>query len=157
MHTQQWVVNKHTHTHWTQTRSSGQPFMLLRPGSSWGYGPLLKGLTSVVVLRVERALDIHSPPPTIPAGPETRTSDLWVTSPTLYPLGHNCPVLQLGLLWSATNRANISEAKPETFLVQRGVFTDTYHSKVGQRARLRKWKPLRESAQQRDIPLMKNH
>ncbi len=34
----------------------------------------------------------HSlPPPTNPAGPETRTCDLWVTSPTLYPLGHDCP------------------------------------------------------------------
>ncbi len=49
-----------THTPWTHTRSSGQPFMLRRPGSSWGFGPLLKG-TSVMVLRVERALYIHSP------------------------------------------------------------------------------------------------
>ncbi len=32
-----------------------------RPGSSWGIGALLKGLTSVVVLKVERALVIHSP------------------------------------------------------------------------------------------------
>ncbi len=49
-----------THTPWTHTRSSGQPFMLRCPGSSWGFGALLKG-TSVVVLRVERALYIHSP------------------------------------------------------------------------------------------------
>ncbi len=49
-----------THTPWTHTRSSGQPFMLRRPVSSCGFGALLKG-TSVVVLRVERALDIHSP------------------------------------------------------------------------------------------------
>ncbi len=35
---------------WTHTRSSGQPM-----GSSWGFGALLKGLTSVVVLV------IHSP------------------------------------------------------------------------------------------------
>ncbi len=62
-HTQQWEVNKHTHT-----RCSGQS-MLRRPGSSWGFSALLKGLTSVVVLRVERELYIHSPPPTIPAGP----------------------------------------------------------------------------------------
>ncbi len=68
-----------THTPWTHTRSSGQPFMLRRPGSSWGFGALLKG-TSVVVLRVERALYIHSPPPTIPAGPrlELATFGLWV-------------------------------------------------------------------------------
>ncbi len=44
----------------THTVNSGQPFMLRRPGSSWGFGALLKG-TSVVVLRVERALYIHSP------------------------------------------------------------------------------------------------
>ncbi len=35
--------------------------MLRHPGSSWGIGALLKGLTSVVVLKVERALVIHSP------------------------------------------------------------------------------------------------
>ncbi len=34
----------------------------------------------------------HSlPPPTIPAGPETRTRNLWVTNLTLYPLGHDYP------------------------------------------------------------------
>ncbi len=48
-----------THTPRTHTRSSGQP-MLRRPGSSWGFGALLKG-TSVVVLKVERVLYIHSP------------------------------------------------------------------------------------------------
>ncbi len=54
--TEQW-----THTQqWTHTWSSGLPFMLRRPGSSWGFGALLKG-TSVVVLRVERVLDILSP------------------------------------------------------------------------------------------------
>ncbi len=51
--------NVHTHSS-EHTRSSGQPFMLRRLGSSWGFGALLKG-TSVVVLRVKRALDIHSP------------------------------------------------------------------------------------------------
>ncbi len=29
--------------------------MLQRPGSSWGFGALLKGLTSVVVLKVEES------------------------------------------------------------------------------------------------------
>ncbi len=61
--------SEHTHTHtavnthtqqWTHTRSSGQSFMLQRPGSSWGFSVLLKG-TSVVVLKEERALYIHSP------------------------------------------------------------------------------------------------
>ncbi len=49
---QQWNVfsafnhSKCTHTH-THTWSSEQP-TLRRPGSSWGFGALLKGLTSVV-------------------------------------------------------------------------------------------------------------
>ncbi len=42
--------------------------MLRSPGSSWGFGALLKG-TSVVVLKVERVLYIHSPHLQIPAGP----------------------------------------------------------------------------------------
>ncbi len=29
--------------------------MMRRPGSSWGFGALLKGLTSVVVVRVEES------------------------------------------------------------------------------------------------------
>ncbi len=65
VHTQQWThthSSEHTHIPWTHTRSSGHWFMLRRPGSSWGFGALLKG-TSVVVLRVERVLYIHSPPP----------------------------------------------------------------------------------------------
>ncbi len=53
------ILSAHTQQ-WTHTRSSGQPFMLRHPGSSWGFGALLKG-TSVVVLKVERALYIHSP------------------------------------------------------------------------------------------------
>ncbi len=39
-HTQQWVVNKHTHTLWIYTHSSGQP-LLQHPGSNWGFGALL--------------------------------------------------------------------------------------------------------------------
>ncbi len=56
----------HTHTPWIHTWSSRQPFMLRCLGRSCGFGALLKG-TSVVVLRVERTLDIqraqdiHSP------------------------------------------------------------------------------------------------
>ncbi len=46
--------------------------MLRRPGSSCGFGALLKG-TSVVILRVERALAIHPPPPKkITAGPRLK-------------------------------------------------------------------------------------
>ncbi len=38
---------------------------------SWGFGALLKGLTSVVVLRVGESAGHSLPPPTFPAGPET--------------------------------------------------------------------------------------
>ncbi len=47
-----------THPNCTHTRSSGQPFMLRRPGSSWGFGVWLKG-NSVVVLKVERAVGVR--------------------------------------------------------------------------------------------------
>ncbi|MCJ8740883.1 hypothetical protein PDJAM_G00064250, partial [Pangasius djambal] len=62
----------------THTQSSGQPFSLRRPGSSWGFGALPKGLTSVVVLRQEESAGHSLPPPTIPAGPETQTHNLQV-------------------------------------------------------------------------------
>ncbi len=54
----------------THTWSSGQP-TLRRPGSSWGFGALLKGLTSVVDNSC-RSRDSNPQP--------------WVTSLTLYPL-----------------------------------------------------------------------
>ncbi len=83
-----------THTPWTHTRSSGQPFMLRCPGSSWGFGALFKG-TSVVVLRVERALYIHSPhlqflPATF--GLRVRLSNHWATTS---PMSH---AVLMGLL-----------------------------------------------------------
>ncbi len=57
--------------------------MLQHLGSSWGFGALLKGLTSVVVLRVERALDTYNPC-------RTRDSNPWpsgflFSSSTLHP------------------------------------------------------------------------
>ncbi len=61
-----------THTPWTHTR---------RPGSSWGFGALLKG-TSVVVLRVERERCTFTPPTYNSCWPETRTRNLSITSPT---------------------------------------------------------------------------
>ncbi len=70
---QQWnVFSAFNPSKCTHTWSSGQP-MLQRPGSSWGFGALLKGLTSVV----ERSC-------------RSRDSSLQpqVTSPTRYPLGH---------------------------------------------------------------------
>ncbi len=49
--------------------------------------PLLKGLG----IEGGESTGYSLPPPTIPGRPETRTRNLWVISPTLYPLGHDCP------------------------------------------------------------------
>ncbi len=57
----------------THTWSSGQP-TLWRPGSSWGFGTLLKGLTS----DMDNSCWIRD------SNPQPQ-----VTSPTLYPLGHD--------------------------------------------------------------------
>ncbi len=55
------------------THSSEHTHMLRQgAGEQFGFGALLKG-TSVVVLRVERERCTFTPPPTIPAGPETFT------------------------------------------------------------------------------------
>ncbi len=61
------------------------------PGSSLGFGALLKG-TSIVVLRVERERWTFTPPTYNFCRPETRTRNLSITSPTLYPLGYDFPI-----------------------------------------------------------------
>ncbi len=73
-------THTHTHTHREHTQSSGQPFMLWRPGSSWGFGSLHKG-TSVMVLRVERERCTFTAPTYNTSWPETRTRNIWITSP----------------------------------------------------------------------------
>ncbi len=71
-----------THLKWTHTRSSGQP--LTAPGEQSG--------GSVPCSRTPQSWYwTILPPPTIPAGPEIRTHNLPLTSPTRYPLGHDCP------------------------------------------------------------------
>ncbi len=72
-----------THTRWTHTQSKVGSQCCGARGAVVG---------SVVVLKVEESAGYSLPPPTIPAGPETRTRNLRVTSPTLYPLGHDCPL-----------------------------------------------------------------
>ncbi len=74
---QQWnVCSAFNPSKCTHTWSSGQP-TLQRPGSSWGFSALLKGLTSVMN---NSCWSWHS-------NPQPR-----VTSPTLYPLGQDCPI-----------------------------------------------------------------
>ncbi len=92
--------------------------MLQHPGSSWGFGALLKD-TSVVVLKED------TPPPTIPAGPEIRTHNLPLTSPTRYPLGHDCP-------YTKSNAPILSQILSQTPLQKKGVTTQRVY-KVKQR------------------------
>ncbi len=79
LHTQQW----------THTGSRGQPFTLQHPGSSWGFGALLKG-TSVVVLSVERALYIQSPHLQYLLDRDSNSQPFDYESASL-PLGHDFP------------------------------------------------------------------
>ncbi len=60
---------------WTHTRSSGKP-LLRRPVSSWGFGALLKDLTSVEVSKVERTLIVHSPHQQFLPDPRFETNNL---------------------------------------------------------------------------------
>ncbi len=73
------LTHPSAHTH---TWSSGQP-TLRHPGSSRGFGALLKGLTSVVD-NSSRSRDSNPQPQ--------------VTSPTLYPLGHDWIQCQIHVL-----------------------------------------------------------
>ncbi len=72
-----------THPKWTHTRSSGQPCYSAR-GAVGGSVPCSRTPQSWYWRRI-------LPPPTIPAGPEIQTHNLPLTSPTRYPLGHDCP------------------------------------------------------------------
>ncbi len=71
-----------THPKWTHTRSSGQPCYSAR-GAVGGSVPCSRTPQSWYWRRI----------PTIPAGPEIRTHNLPLTSPTRYPLSHDCPYL----------------------------------------------------------------
>ncbi len=62
--------------------------MLRRPGSSW----VAQGSHLSRGIEGGESAGYSLPPPTIPAGPETLTHDLRVTSRTLYPLGHDFPI-----------------------------------------------------------------
>ncbi len=71
------------HKHHEHTTGVASYFMLRRPGSSWGFGALLKGLISIVVLKVERERCTFTPPTYNSCQLETRTRNLSITSPTL--------------------------------------------------------------------------
>ncbi len=68
-------------TPWTHIWSSGQPLMLRSPGSSCGFGVLLKN-TSSWYWRW-RECCTFTPPTDNSCRTETRTHNLWITRPTL--------------------------------------------------------------------------
>ncbi len=71
----------HTHTPWTHTRSSGQPFMLWRPGAVEGSVPCSRAPQSWYWGWRERCT--FTPPTYNSCWPETRTHNLSIMSPTL--------------------------------------------------------------------------
>ncbi len=94
------AVNTNTHTH---TWSSGQPlmgaaFILWRPGSSWGFGALLKG-TSSWYWRW-RECCTFTPPTDNPCWTETWTHNLSIMSPTLYQLATTSLLQQKSQFWN---------------------------------------------------------
>ncbi len=89
-HTQQWVVNKHTHTRTHTVNTHPEQWAAIyaaAPGEQLGFRCLAQRSHLSRGIEGGESAGHSLPPPTIPAGPETWTRDLWVTSPTLYPLG----------------------------------------------------------------------
>ncbi len=81
-------------THTQNLCSAFNPSKCTYTWSSWGFGALLKGSHLSRGIKSGESAGYSLPPPKIPAGLETRTHNLRVTSPTLYPLGHDCPSAQ---------------------------------------------------------------
>ncbi len=110
-----------THTPWTHTRSSGQPFYAAAPGEQLGVRCLAQGHLSRGIEGGESA--VHSlPPPTIPAGPRlepatfglrVRLSNHWATTspPTFFPKKEDdvrqmCRCRNRILYWLGTKQLN---------------------------------------------------
>ncbi len=83
------LTHPSAHTHLEQWAADAAA-----PGSSWGFGALLKGLTSVV----DNSCRSRE------SNPQPR-----VTSPTIYPLGHDCPYCWTVVCLRATQRCFVSE------------------------------------------------
>ncbi len=71
-------IQVHTHTHPEQWAANAAV-----PGEQLGVRCLAQGSHLSRGIEGGESAGYSLPPPTIPAGPETRTRDLWVTSPTL--------------------------------------------------------------------------
>ncbi len=84
-HTHSSETHTHTHTHPEQWAAKA-----VAPGEQLGVRCLAQGSHLSRGIEGGGSAGYSLPP----AGPETRTRNLQVTSPTLYPLGHDCPILQ---------------------------------------------------------------
>ncbi len=85
----------HTHTHSVNTHSEQWAANGAAPGEQLGVRCLARESHLSRGIEGGESAGYSLPPPTIPSGPETRTCNLRVTSPTLYPLDHDCPDLHL--------------------------------------------------------------
>ncbi len=79
--------SEHTHTEQWQA-------MPVAPGDQMGVRCLAQGSHLSCGIEGGENAGYSLPPPTIPAGPETRTHDLRVKSQTFYPLGHTQSISQ---------------------------------------------------------------
>ncbi len=93
------VVNTHTHTHTVNTHleqwALGSQCCSAQGAEPRGVRCLAQGSVPHILfscgIEGGESAGYSLPPPTIPAGPETRTCVPQVTSPTLYPLSHDYP------------------------------------------------------------------
>ncbi len=74
--------SEHTHTVNTHPEQWADIYAAA-PGEQLGVRCLAQGHLSRGIEGGERALYIHSPPPTIPAGQRLEPATFWITSPTL--------------------------------------------------------------------------
>ncbi len=90
-------LSAHTHrehTHTVNTHLEQWAANAAAPGEQLGVRCLAQGSHLSRGIEGGKSAGHSLPPPTIPAGPDTQTRDLQVTSPTVYPLGHYCPKME---------------------------------------------------------------
>ncbi len=100
------ITSKCTHTavRSEQTHPEQWAANAAAPGEQLGIWCLAQGSHLSRGIEGGESAGYSLPPSTIPAWPETRTCDLWVTSPTLYPLGHDCPQIKYACLLMVVKR-----------------------------------------------------
>ncbi len=93
----------HTHTHTVNTHPEQWAANAAALGEQLGVRCLDQGSHLSRDIESGESAGHSLPPPTIPAGLETWTRNLWVTSPTLNLLGHDCP-----WIWNGNDDKNLT-------------------------------------------------